>query len=147
MTGAGDASKATPVPKKKTKQAKTNCAVCRATTNRIPANREGGVQCGVCEKWWHPKCAHLSPGVFDMIAKWGEQFPGKQSPWQCRSCENSSAKLLQMVTVLLTKVDQNKKALDDQAGRLDKVEDKASQQDKMHESQGREIKEMREQVA
>ena len=144
--GTGGAAKATPGPKK-TKQAKTNCVVCRATTNKIASNREGAVQCGVCEGWWHPKCAQLSAEAFDMIAKWVEQFPGNQSPWKCQSCENSSAKLLNMVTLLSSKVDENKKALNDQAGRLNRVEDKSSQQDKLQECQGREIKELREQLA
>ena len=143
-SSAGGGAKAANVSKKKT-QSKTNCVVCKCTTNKVPSNREGAVQCGVCDCWWHPKCAQLSTEKFEMIAKWTED--GSQSPWKCQSCDNAGAKLLKMVTVLSSRVGENEKKLEVQAGRMDRVEDKSKLQDSRLDSQGREIKELKEQLA
>ena len=143
-SSAGGGAKAANVSKKKT-QSKTNCVVCKCTTNKVPSNREGAVQCGVCDCWWHPKCAQLSTEKFEMIAKWTED--GSQSPWKCQSCDNAGAKLLKMVTVLSSRVGENEKKMEVQAGRMDRVEDKSKLQDSRLDSQGREIKELKEQLA
>ena len=72
---------------------KANCMVCKMTTNRVPSNREGSLQCGVCDGWWHSKCAQLSDELFEMISKWTQSG---------QACERASAKLLKMVSVLST---------------------------------------------
>ena len=142
--GGGGGAKPTNVSKKKN-QSKTNCVVCKSTTNKVPSNREGAVQCGVCDCWWHPKCALLSTEKFEMIAKWTED--GSQSPWKCQSCDSAGAKLLKMVTVLSSRVGDNENKLAEQAGRMDRVEDKSKLQDTRIDCQGKEIKELREQLA
>ena len=126
-------------------QSKTNCVVCRKTTNTIVTNREGGIQCGVCDLWWHPTCANVPPERFRMIVEWTED--GLPSPWKCQACDSSMAKLLKVTNALATRVEVSEKQLTEQAGRLDRAEDKDKLQDTRLDGQDREIRQLREQVA
>jgi hypothetical protein len=144
--GGGGVKAAAKVAKKvKTQaQSKTNCLVCRLTTNIIPSNRAGGVQCRVCDSWFHPLCAQLSAEVFGLITKWAEL--GQESPWKCQSCERAGSKILKIVDALSSKVVENEKVLTVHSGRLDRVEDKEKVQDMRLDCQEKEIKDLREQL-
>ena len=80
--GGASAGSGSKVGKGKAKAvSKTNCMVCKLTTNKIPSNRDGSVQCGVCDGWWHAKCAQISAEKFETIAMWTQD--GQDSPWKC----------------------------------------------------------------
>ena len=144
-TGAGSGTKAGNGKGKAKSSSKTNCMVCKHTTNKIPSNKDGSVQCGVCDGWWHAKCAQITTEKFEMIALWTQD--GQDSPWKCQSCEKASSKLLKMVTCLSSKVGDNERNLAEQAVKIDRAEDKAKLQDSRMDGFGREIKEMRDQLA
>ena len=125
-------------------QSKTNCVVCRASTNVIPSNREGGVQCGVCDLWWHPTCANLSHERFKLFLEWTEN--GAASPWKCHACDTAHAKMMKMFNNLAARVGENEKQLTEQSVRVEKVEEKDRIQDSRLDIQEREIKALREEV-
>ena len=87
-------------------QSKPNCVVCGKTTSTITTNREGGVQCGVCDLWWHPTCANLTPERFRMIVEWTED--GAPSPWKCQACDSAMAKLLKATKALAYRVEETR---------------------------------------
>ena len=99
----------------------------------------------MCDLWWHPTCANLSPERFRMIVEWTED--GAPSPWKCQACNSAMAKLLKVTNALATRVEGTEKQLTEQAGRMDRAEDKDKLQDTRLDKQDREIKELREQVA
>ena len=101
----------------------SDCVVCTATTNRIATNKDGAVQCGVCDLWWHPTCAQLSREKFQIIIICLEQY-GSSSPWKCASCDGAAAKVMKMYNANAKMVD-TKKQLADHAGRMNRVEDKS----------------------
>ena len=125
-------------------QSKNNCLVCRLTTNIIPSNRAGGVQCRVCDSWFHPHCAQLSAEVFGLITKWAEL--GQESPWKCQSCDRAGSKIQKIVDALSSKVVENEKVLTEHSGRLDRVEDRGKLRDTRLDCQDKEIKDLREQL-
>ena len=51
----------------KAKPNKFNCSICKKTTTKVPTNRDGGVRCGVCQFWWHPKCLNMDPSLVNWI--------------------------------------------------------------------------------
>ena len=125
-------------------QSKTSCVVCKATTNTIASNREGGVQCGVCDLWWHPTCANLAPERFKLIVEWTEN--GSSSPWKCSSCDTANVKMLKMINNLATRMDVTEKVLAEESERVDRVEEKDRVQDSRLDMQEKEIKALKEQV-
>ena len=93
--GGGEGGKGTgtnvekQAPKKKSK---FNCVVC---SNKVNSNRDGSVQCGIYDLWWHPTCAQLSKEKFKLICMWMEQ-DGSSSPWKCASCDGAAAKVIEL---------------------------------------------------
>ena len=143
--GGGGNKAAVKDPRRVRTQARSNnCVVCRLTTNTIPSNKAGAVMCCVCDTWWHPACAQLTPEMFELITKWTEA--GKESPWKCQSCEGAGAKILKIVNVLSAKVVENEKVLSEHSGRLDRFEDKEKLQDSRLDCQQKEIDELRDQL-
>ena len=126
-------------------QSKTNCVVCKATTNTIASNREGGVQCGVCDLWWHPTCANLAPERFKLIVEWTEG--GASSPWKCQACDTAAAKMMKMINSLAARVGETEKQLTVQSERVYRVEEKDRMQDSRLDMQEREIKALREDLS
>ena len=88
--------------KKKTAASKTTCLKCNRSTNKTAANKDGGVQCNVCDRWWHGPCMDISSEMFGMLCKVVEE--GMQIPWRCPSCESAGTKLKKMVEVLTNRV-------------------------------------------
>ena len=89
--GGGEGGKGTgtnvekQAPKKKSK---FNCVVC---SNKVNSNRDGSVQCGIYDLWWHP----TSKEKFKLICMWMEQ-DGSSSPWKCASCDGAAAKVIKL---------------------------------------------------
>ena len=149
-SGAGDGKVA---GKKKAKaqtqtqsqsQSKTNCVVCRQTCNKVASNRAGGVQCCICDSWWHPKCAHLTQDMFDMITRWTDT--GLDSPWKCQTCDRAMAKYTKLANVLTTKVEANVKVLSEHSVRMDRIEDREKVRDSKLDTQQQEIARLREEL-
>ena len=131
--------------KKKTAASKTTCLKCNRSTNKTAANKDGGVQCNVCDRWWHGPCMDISSEMFGMLCKVVEE--GMQIPWRCPSCESAGTKLKKMVEVLTNRVEETEKGLEKHDVRIAKIEDKNATQDAKIVSQDREIKELRDQLA
>ena len=123
---------------------KTNCMVCSRTTNKVPSNKEGGVQCSGCDLWWHPACAQMSQEKFQLILLWLKE--SQQSPWKCASCQGHEAKLMKLVTAVSVKVEDNARKLGEHDGRIGRVEDKSKLQEARLDTHERELRELREQV-
>jgi hypothetical protein len=130
-------------PKKKSK---FNCVVCSLTTNTVKSNRDWAVQCGICDLWWHPTCAQISKERFQIICAWMEQ-DGSSSPWKCASCDGAAAKVIKLYNALSAKMIDTEKQLAEQAGRVDRVEDKSKHHDTRLDSHDRELKLLREQMS
>ena len=125
--------------------AKTTCWICKKTTNKIASNKFGGIQCFICDRWYHPPCVHLNSKKFEMIAQWEED--GSRFPWKCPPCDSSQSKLFKAVTVLNSRLDETERRMGAQDVRLERVEDKGKFQDSRLDIHDKDIKELRDQLA
>jgi len=78
---------------------KSLCLECNAKVLK----KDSGMQCEICEKWWHAKCIGVPEEVYKVIQL--DNFH-----WYCNECNNYVGKLLQQVVKLenrQTVVEQN----------------------------------------
>ena len=75
---------------KSKKPAKENCVTCNSTTKEVASNKDGGVQCFVCNLWWHPTCAKVEPDLYQNLISMKKTLG--RSVWYCASC--TSARLV-----------------------------------------------------
>ena len=59
---------------------------------------DSGLQCEVCDLWYHTKCQKVSDDMFEFLEK------NAGTHWNCKSCSKSMAKVLQ--TLLRCKSDK-----------------------------------------
>ena len=75
---------------------KNSCPICKKTANVCPSNKDGSVQCSVCDLWYHPTCADMSRDMYDYINK-GKELHGLTSVWTCQVCTTAWAKIQKSV--------------------------------------------------
>ena len=88
--------------KKAANKSKLNCVKCKRSTKTIPSNKEGSVQCRVCDLWWHQSCADISQEVYDHLVA-SKEFVG-EAVWRCSSCKAASNKLDKLVQAINARV-------------------------------------------
>jgi len=72
------------------------CGICA----KIVGDKEPGIQCEVCEKWWHTNCVKIPDDVYKVLGK----IPNLH--WFCEVCNLGAHKILANLTKLNEKVDQ-----------------------------------------
>ena len=72
------------------------CGICAI----IVGDKEPGIQCEVCEKWWHTNCVKIPDDVYKVLCK----IPNLH--WFCEVCNTGAHKILANLTKLNEKVDQ-----------------------------------------
>ena len=75
---------------------KEECGECKATVS----SRDKGVQCEICEVWYHAKCEGVSEDTYKYLQK------GQGVHWYCKACDKGVAKLLTAITNLQRKQDK-----------------------------------------
>ena len=106
----------------KTKANKSNCSVCKKSTKRIPANKDGGVKCGVCQFWWHPKCLNMDPELLKWIMM-GEKL-GNYCCWTCQHCQEAHLKTEQVIKAMSSRLKTVEQKVDHAEVRQEQMEDK-----------------------
>ena len=99
---------------------------------RIATNKDGAVQCGVCDLWWLPTFSQLSKEKFQIIPMWLAE--DGSTLWKCASYDGAGAKVMKMYNALSATY---------QAGRMDRVEDKSKHQDTRLDCHERELRVLR----
>ena len=106
----------------KAKVNKMNCTVCKKSTKRIQTNRDGGVKCGVCQFWWHPKCLNMDPDLLKWIVM-GEKL-GNDCCWTCLHCQEAHIKTEQAIKAMSSRMKTVEQKVDHVEARQEKMEDK-----------------------
>ena len=85
--------------------------------------KEAGIQCELCEKWWHTGCVKIPDEVYKVLGK----IPNLH--WFCETCNSGARKMFANLSKLNEKVDQveielksNKTEVKKLGDRLDKVD-------------------------
>ena len=102
----------------KAKPNKLTCSICKKTTKDVPANKDGGVRCGICQFWWHPSCLNMDPDLLKWILM-GEQL-GNDCCWTCQHCQEAHIKTEQAIKAMSSRM----KTIEQ---RVDKFEDSQEQ--------------------
>jgi len=72
------------------------CGICVKNVG----DKEPGIQCELCEKWWHTSCVKISDDVYKVLGK----IPNLH--WFCELCNSGAQKILANLTRVSEKVDQ-----------------------------------------
>lgn len=83
--------------KVKEDEAPLPCGTC----GKMVTNRDKGVWCEICEKWYHSICEDVTPEVYKLLKKEANGLH-----WFCKGCERGVSKLLKVVTGIQAKVKQ-----------------------------------------
>jgi len=62
---------------------------------------EDGVQCEICDQWFHPHCQGISESLYKMLVDYKDDIH-----WFCQGCRGGAEKLLLVMSKLQTKVDR-----------------------------------------
>jgi hypothetical protein len=79
------------------KEDEAPCGSC----GKMVTNRDKGVWCEVCEKWYHGNCEEVTPEVYRLLKKEAQGVH-----WYCKGCERGVSKLLKVVSGLQVRVKQ-----------------------------------------
>ena len=108
--------------KTKAKTNKLNCAICKKTTKNVHANKDGGVRCGVCQYWWHPKCLNMDPDLLKWI-EMGEKL-GNNCCWTCNHCQEAHLKTEQVLKAMSSRMKSVEEKVDKFETRQEQFENK-----------------------
>lgn len=75
-----------------------------------------GIQCEICEKWTHSKCANISSEVYEVISNNG------QLHWFCQACNSGIGNGLKEVTRLQEKMSTMESSMDKQSRDMREVQ-------------------------
>ena len=118
----------------KTKVNKLNCAVCKKSTKKVPANKDGGVRCGVCQFWWHPSCINMDPDLLNWIVM-GEKL-GNDCCWTCQHCQEAHLKTEQAIKAKSSRMKTVEQKVDQCEAKQEQMEGKqelsVAKQDKVN---------------
>ena len=106
----------------KPKVNKFNCSVCKKSTKKVAANKDGGVRCGVCLFWWHPKCINMEPELLNWIVM-GEKL-GNDCCWTCQHCQEAHIKTEQAIKAMSSRMNKVEQKVEQVEAKQDKLEDK-----------------------
>lgn len=68
--------------------------------SRVVSETDAGIQCEVCEDWYHPKCQKVNDDVYKFLG----QNAGVH--WYCNGCNKGVAKLFQAIAKLQARQDK-----------------------------------------
>ena len=95
------------------------CGICAKNVG----DKEPGIQCEVCEKWWHTNCVKIPDDVYKVLGK----IPNLH--WFCEVCNLGANKMLANLTKLNEKVDQFEIELKSNKTEVKKVDERMDKAD------------------
>jgi len=78
-----------------TSSSDSKCGGC----GKVVSNNEMGIQCEICDVWFHPKCQDINEDCYKAIMNL------QSVHWYCKSCDSKVGKLLVAVLKLQNRVD------------------------------------------
>jgi len=72
------------------------CGVC----DKPVGDKDLGIQCELCEKWWHAGCVKIPEDVYKALGKLNSLH------WFCKMCNNSARKMFVSLSKLNDRVSQ-----------------------------------------
>ena len=92
------------------------CGVCDRGVER----NEQGMQCELCDKWWHAGCVKIPESVYKVLGKLSSLH------WFCEGCNSGARRMFVTLTKLNEKVDQLQLELESKANKVEcsKLNDK-----------------------
>ena len=92
-SNTGDEGKARKRSTSGTGKEEVKCPDC----SKVVSESDAGIQCEVCEDWFHPKCQKITDDVYSQNAG---------VHWYCNGCNKGVAKLFQAVAKLQARQDK-----------------------------------------
>ena len=95
-----------------------NCGTC----NRPVKSNQSGIQCDLCQIWFHAKCCNAN----EQLVKFLESEAGQSSNlhWYCRSCEAGSRRILEKLVVMDERLSTVENQVGEIKGKLDQLDSK-----------------------
>ena len=70
--------------------------------------KEHGVQCEICDKWWHAACAGLRQEKYTVVHKSATKDE-QVLHWHCAECNKNAVGVLKLIKVMQERQDRMKK--------------------------------------
>lgn len=99
------------MPPKKLGKEKEKPAKCGACAKQV-ADGENGLQCEICEKWFHSKCAEVSDEAYAIICDTDALH------WYCKACNVSMEKCIAKIQAKVEKLEEDMKKIKDSTATL-----------------------------
>ena len=95
------------------------CGTCKNPVN----GDDKGLQCGICQAWYHTKCQGISDAKYTVLIEDSiEDYP--QMHWYCNnSCNKFASKYVSQLTTLESRVGRIEEGLSEVTDRIKKIEE------------------------
>ena len=80
------------------------CIVCEKKVGE----KENGVQCEICEKWWHAACARLRQEEYNVVQESATKDE-QVLHWHCAECNMNAVGVLKLIKMIQERQDRNGK--------------------------------------
>jgi predicted nucleic acid-binding Zn-ribbon protein len=90
------------------------CGRCNAPVT----SKDKGVQCEICEVWYHSKCQGINDETYKVLQK--EQT----LHWYCKGCEKGIAKMIETITKVQKKQEKLEEDMQKMAKKIDDMKGK-----------------------
>ena len=71
---------------------------CKTCSNKV-SRSDKGIQCEICDKWWHAKCVKLSDEKYELMSD-------ELIHWYCSNCNGAASKLRKELIQIKKKQDE-----------------------------------------
>lgn len=121
--------KSSEVKEKEIDNEKDECTECGKKVTK------DGIQCEICDKWNHSKCASIKAEVYDFISS------NVQTHWFCSNCNEGTGKMIKEIKRLQEKVENIESQI------VKQKEESKKEIEKILDSQNQEVKKELEKMA